>query len=79
MKHRIGKMIVLVLIVLSLGSIIFYLSSRIESQMEQSAVKNVREIVKVIEESVTEIRSNDVSAALQQAEFFPPRRIPSAF
>lgn len=70
MKHRIGKMIILVLIVLSLGSIIFYLSSRIESQMEQSAVKNVREIVKVIEESVTEIRSNDVSAALQQAEFF---------
>lgn len=70
MRNRIGKILVPMITVLLIGCIIFFLSSRIESQMEQSAAENVREIVSVIESSVAEIRKNDILEARRLAESF---------
>lgn len=70
MRQRIGKIIVLMLTGALLGSVIFFLSSRIRLQMEHSATRNVREIVQVIESGIAEIRRNDVSAAKRLSSFF---------
>ncbi len=70
MKRLISRAAVLMLIVSLLGFVIFFLSSRIEVQMEQSATENVREIVQVIESSIAEIRRNDVTASHRLTEFF---------
>ena len=48
MKRLISRVAVPMLIVSLLGFVIYFLSSRIEVQMEQSATENVREIVQVI-------------------------------
>ena len=70
MKRLISRGVVPMLIVLLLSYIIYFLSSRIEVQMEQSATGNVREIVQVIESSIAEIRRNDVAAARRLGEYF---------
>lgn len=70
MKHRIGRILIPIVIVLSLGCIITFLSSRIESQMELAATGNVRELVQVIESCIAEIRRNDVAAAGRLPEFY---------
>lgn len=55
-----------------IGCVIYGLSSRIQNQMEKAATENVREIVQIIESGITEIRSNDVSMAVQLAGLFTP-------
>ena len=70
MKYRIGRILIPILIVSSLGCIITFLSSRIESQMELAATGNVRELVQVIESGIAEIRRNDVAAARRLPEFY---------
>lgn len=55
-----------------IGCVIYGLSSRIQNQMEKAATENVREIVQIIESGITEIRSNDVSLAVQLAGLFTP-------
>lgn len=70
MKRFISRVVVPIIIVSLLGYIIYFLSSRTETQMEQSATENVREIVQVIESSIAEIRRNDVITAQRLTEFF---------
>ena len=70
MKRLISRVAVPMLIVSLLGFVIYFLSSRIEVQMEQSATENVREIVQVIESSIAEIRRNDVTTAHRLTDFF---------
>ena len=70
MKRLISRVVVPMLIVSLLGFVIYFLSSRIEVQMEQSATENVREIVQVIESSIAEIKRNDVTASHRITEFF---------
>ena len=70
MKRLISRVAVPMLIVSLLGFVIYFLSSRIEVQMEQSATENVREIVQVIESSIAEIKRNDVTASHRITEFF---------
>lgn len=70
MKRLISRVAVPMLIVSLLGFVIYFLSSRIEVQMEQSATENVREIVQVIESSIAEIKRNDVTASHRLTEFF---------
>lgn len=70
MKRLISRAVIPIVIVSLLGYIIYFLSSRIGVQMEQSATGNVREIVQIIESSIAEIRKNDVMAAQRLTEFF---------
>lgn len=72
MKRLINRAAVPILIVTILGYVIYFLSSRIEVQMEQSATDNVQEIVQVIESSIAEIRRNDITAAQRLTELFSP-------
>lgn len=75
MKRLIRRAVIPIVIVSLLGYIIYFLSSRIGVQMEQSATGNVREIVQIIESSIAEIRKNDIMAAQRLTEFFSKKEV----
>ena len=69
--HRFKVLLGMLLVVTITGFIIFIMSSRIQLQMEIAASENVREMVKIIESGISEIRRNDIALAQSLALVFP--------
>lgn len=68
-KTKAVLLMMAVLLVLSVA--IYGLSERVQSQMEQTATANVREIVQVLEMSVAEIRRSDAAVTVGLAAGLP--------
>ena len=68
MKGNKWKVFLIMLVfIMGIGYVIFQMSYNIQSQMETAAVENVREIVRIMEAGISEIRTNDISAAENMA------------
>ena len=55
--------LIMLFFIAGMGCVIFRMSYNIQSQMEKAATENVREIVQIMENGISEIRKNDIASA----------------
>ena len=73
MKAYKSKIFLMMLVFLAgIGCAIFEMSYNIQAQMETAAMENVREIVRIMESGISEIRKNDITSAKNIAAVFTP-------